>query len=40
MIAEDNIFNSYRPDIELPESNIITLIKDCMVETVVHFKFI
>lgn len=38
MIAEENIFNSYRPDIELSKSKMISLIKLCMAETVVHFK--
>ena len=38
MIAEDNIFNSSQPNIELPKNKIVTLVKNCMVETVVHFK--
>lgn len=38
MIAEDNIFNFSKPDIELPKNRIITLVKECMMETVVHFK--
>lgn len=38
MIAEDNIFNFSQPDIELPQNRMIILIKECMVETVVHFK--
>lgn len=38
MIAEDNIFNLAQPNIELPKNKIITLVKECMVETVVHFK--
>lgn len=39
MIAEDNnIFNSSQPNIELPKNKMVTLIKECMVETVLHFK--
>lgn len=38
MIAEDNIFNSSQPDIELPKNKIISLVQQCMNETVVHFK--
>ena len=38
MIAEQNIFNSAQPNIELPKNKIVTLVKDCMVETVVYFK--
>ena len=38
MIAEDNIFNFYQPDIELPKNKIIAIVKECMVENVVHFK--
>jgi len=38
MIAEDNIFDLSQPNIELPKNKIIALAKECMVETVVHFK--
>jgi hypothetical protein len=38
MIAEENIFNAYQPDMELSKSNIMLLIKACMVETVGYFK--
>jgi hypothetical protein len=39
MIAEDNnIFNSSQPDIELPKNKMINLVKECMVETILHFK--
>lgn len=39
MIAEDNnIFNSSQPNIELPKNKMITLVKECMVETILHFK--
>ena len=38
MIAEDNIFNLSQPNIELPQNRMIILAKECMVETVVHFK--
>jgi hypothetical protein len=38
MIAEQNIFNSAQPNIELPKNKIIALVKECMVETAVHFK--
>lgn len=38
MIAEDNIFNISQPNIELPENRMVNLAKQCMVETVIHFK--
>lgn len=38
MIAEDNIFNLSQPNIELPQNRMIILAKECMVETVLHFK--
>jgi hypothetical protein len=38
MIAEENIFNASQPDMELSKSNIMLLIKACMVETVGYFK--
>lgn len=38
MIAEDNIFNLSQPNIELPQNRMILLAKECMVETVLHFK--
>jgi len=38
MIAEDNIFNLSQPNIELPKNKMITLVKECMVETIIHFK--
>lgn len=38
MIAEDNIFNFSQPNIELPQNRMVILAKECMVETVVHFK--
>ncbi|WP_396151892.1 hypothetical protein [Flavobacterium sp.] len=38
MIAEQNIFNSAKPNIELPKNKIVTLVKECMVETAVYFK--
>ncbi|MDM1380797.1 hypothetical protein [Myroides marinus] len=38
MIAENNIFKFSQPNIELPQNRMIILVKECMVETVVHFK--
>tara|TARA_R110002020_G_scaffold425240_3_gene634683 strand:+ start:1706 stop:2380 length:675 start_codon:yes stop_codon:yes gene_type:complete len=38
MVAEDNIFNLSQPNIDLPQNRMIVLAKECMVETVVHFK--
>jgi len=38
MIAEDNIFNFSQPNIELPKNRLVSLAKECMIETVVHFK--
>ncbi|WP_313254748.1 hypothetical protein [Empedobacter sp.] len=38
MIAEDDIFNLSQPNIELPQNRMILLAKECMEETVVHFK--
>lgn len=38
MIAEDNIFHSAQANIGLPKNKITTLVKECMIETVVHFK--
>lgn len=38
MIAEDDIFNFSQPNIGLPKNKMIFLVKECMVETVVHFK--
>ncbi|MDF0720141.1 hypothetical protein P0M11_09030 [Kaistella sp. PBT33-4] len=38
MIAEDNLLNLSQPNIELPQNRMILLAKECMVETVVHFK--
>lgn len=38
MIAEDNIFNFSQPNIALPKNRLVSLAKQCMVETVVNFK--
>jgi hypothetical protein len=37
MVAEDNIFNLSQPNIDLPQNRMIVLVKECMLETVVHF---
>lgn len=38
MVAEDNIFNSPKPNIGLPTNRITSLVKECMFEAVAHFK--
>lgn len=38
MIAENDIFHPAKPNIELPKNRITALVKECMVETVTHFR--
>lgn len=38
MVAEDKIFNFSQPNIELPQDRMVSVAKECMTETVVHFK--
>lgn len=38
MIGEDNIFSLAQHNISLPKNKMILLVKECMAETVVHFK--
>ena len=38
MIAEENTFNASHPNMELTKNKMITLVKECMVETIQHFK--